>query len=138
MLGYLPNCGTQIPLVVESDEQAGAAVLIRESMYDVRLIIFSIVDQGTFFEIDPLWGRAVVIGLAGLGGVVANNAEVGGGALDARGSQKLRQFKFCVNLPVLQFVAVPDYAERQATMRWGVELTKAYHSTRIAIFSHCP
>ena len=76
-------------------------------------------------------------------GILSNNAEVLGGALDAHGSQKLiRHLKFCdvFNLPIVQFVDVPGYAigtiaEREATMRWGVELTKAYFTTTIPIFS---
>jgi len=36
------------------------------------------------------------------------------------------------NIPLVQFVDVPGYAiglaaERAATMRWGVELAKAYY-----------
>ncbi|QIW96527.1 hypothetical protein AMS68_002045 [Peltaster fructicola] len=155
VLGYLPNCGTQIPPVVEAEDRSDrscpelrtAIPRRRERMYDVRRILHSVVDQRTFFEIGPLWGRTVVVGLARLGGrpvgIVANNAEVNGGALDTQGSQKLqRHLKFCdvFNLPVVQFVDVPGYAvgtvaERQATMRWGVELTKAYYTTTIAIFT---
>lgn len=155
VLGYLPNCGTQLPPIVNSADPADRAcpelrTVIprrRERMYDVRRIIISTVDQGSFFEIGTLWGRTVIVGLARLAGrpigVVANNAEAGGGALDAQGSQKLqRHLKFCdvFNLPVIQFVDVPGYAvgtvaERQATMRWGVELTKTYYSTTIALFT---
>lgn len=42
-------------------------------------------------------------------GIIANNCEVNGGALDAAGSQKLaRLLKLCdvMNLPVVQFVDV--------------------------------
>ena len=44
------------------------------------------------------------------------------------------------NLPILQFVDVPGYAigtvaERTATMKWGVELAKAYYATTTPIFS---
>lgn len=44
------------------------------------------------------------------------------------------------NLPIVQFVDVPGYAigtvaERSATMKWGVELAKAYYATTTPIFS---
>ena len=44
------------------------------------------------------------------------------------------------NLPIIQFVDVPGYAigtiaERTATMKWGVELAKAYYATTTPIFS---
>lgn len=155
ILSYLPNCGTQLPPVIASDDPVSRespqlqsiVPRKRERTYDPRKIITSVVDQGSFFEIGALWGRTAIVGLARLGGrpvgIISNNPEVQSGAIDAAGSQKLtRQLKFCdiFNIPILQFVDVPGYAvgtvaERTATMRWGVELTKAYYTTTIAIFS---
>ncbi|KJX94998.1 propionyl-CoA carboxylase like protein [Zymoseptoria brevis] len=155
VLGYLPNCGTQVPPVVQCEDPVDRAstelrTVIprkRERMYDPRKVITTIVDAGSFFEIGHLWGRTAIVGLARLGGrpvgIISNNAEILTGAIDAAGSQKLtRHLKFCdiFNLPILQFVDVPGYAvgtvaERTATMRWGVELTKAYYTTTVPIFS---
>jgi len=155
VLGYLPNCGTRVPPVGETQDPVDRRCedlrsIIprrRERMYDSRRLISGVVDEGSFFEIGPLWGRTAVVGLARLGGkpigIIANNAEVLSGALDAAGSQKiLRHLKFCdvFNLPIVQFVDVPGYAigtvaEKQATMRWGVELTKTYYTTTVPIFS---
>ena len=148
VLEYLPNCGTHVPPAIEckdpmdrvSPELRSIVPRKRERMYDPRKIISTVMDEGSWFEIGALWGRAAIIGLARLGGkpvgIIANNAEVSTGALDAAGSQKItRHLKFCdvFNLPVVQFVDVPGYAigtvaERTATMRWGVELAKAYYS----------
>jgi acetyl-CoA carboxylase carboxyltransferase component len=155
VLGYLPNCGTRVPPVMEAqdpvdrtcDDLRSIIPRRRERMYDSRRLISGVVDEGSFFEIGPLWGRTAIVGLARLGGkpigIIANNAEVLSGALDAGGSQKiLRHLKFCdvFNLPMVQFVDVPGYAigtvaEKQATMRWGVELTKTYYTTTVPIFS---
>ena len=155
VLGYLPNCGTRVPPVVGAldavdrrcEELRSIIPRRRERMYDSRRLIAGVVDEGSFFEIGPLWGRTAIVGLARLGGkpigLIANNAEVLSGALDAAGSQKiLRHLKFCdvFNLPIVQFVDVPGYAigtvaEKQATMRWGVELTKTYYTTTVPIFS---
>ena len=155
VLGYLPNCGTRVPPVLEAQDPVDRTcddlrTIIprrRERMYDSRRLISGVVDEGSFFEIGPLWGRTAIVGLARLGGkpigIIANNAEVLSGALDAGGSQKiLRHLKFCdvFNLPIVQFVDVPGYAigtvaEKQATMRWGVELTKTYYTTTVPIFS---
>ena len=154
VLGYLPNCGTHVPPTIscedpvdrESLELRSIVPRKRERMFDVRKVISTVADEGSWFEIGALWGRAAIIGLARLGGrpvgIIANNAEVSTGALDAAGSQKItRHLKFCdvFNLPVLQFVDVPGYAigtvaERTATMRWGVELAKAYYSTTMPMF----
>ncbi|KAK3066533.1 hypothetical protein LTR53_017079 [Teratosphaeriaceae sp. CCFEE 6253] len=155
VLSYLPNCGTQIPPCVPSDDPVNRSspelrTLIprkRERMYDGRKMITTVVDSGSFFEIGALWGRCAIVGLARLGGmpvgIIANNAEVLTGALDAQGSQKItRHLKFCdiFNLPILQFVDVPGYAigtvaERTATMRWGVELWKAYYTSTVPLFN---
>lgn len=155
VLGYLPNCGTQVPPQVQCDdpvdrEEVALRSIIprkRERMYDPRKVINGVVDKDSFFEIGPLWGRTAIIGLARLGGrpigVISNNAELLTGAIDAAGAQKLtRHLKFCniFNLPILQFVDVPGYAvgtvaERTATMRWGVELTKAYYTTTVPLFN---
>ncbi|KAK0900738.1 hypothetical protein LTR57_020487 [Friedmanniomyces endolithicus] len=155
VLSYLPNCGTQMPPCIPEDDPVERLcpelrTLIprkRERMYDVRKLVTTVVDKGSFFEIGALWGRCAIVGLARLGGkaigVIANNAEVLTGALDAQGSQKItRHLKFCdiFNLPILQFVDVPGYAigtvaERTATMRWGVELWKTYYTTTIPLFN---
>lgn len=156
VLGYLPNCGTRVPPVVGEvrdpvDRACESLRSIiprkRERAYDSRRLIATVVDEGSFFEIGALWGTTAIVGLARLGGkpigIIANNAEVLSGALDAGGSQKiLRHLKFCdvFNLPIVQFVDVPGYAigtvaEKQATMRWGVELTKTYYTTTVPIFS---
>ncbi|KAI5356498.1 Putative acetyl-coenzyme A carboxyltransferase, ClpP/crotonase-like domain superfamily [Septoria linicola] len=155
VLGFLPNCGTQVPPVInctdpierQNTELRSMIPRRRERMYDPRKIITTVVDVGSWFEIGSLWGQTAIIGLARLGGrpvgIFSNNAEVLTGALDAAGSQKMiRHLKFCdvFNLPLLQFVDAPGYAvgtvaERTATMRWGVELTKAYYTTTMPIFS---
>lgn len=155
VLQYLPNCGTQIPPVIASEdpddristELRSIIPRKRERMYDQRKVISTVVDASSWFEIGALWGRNAIVGLARLGGrpvgIIANNPEISTGALDTFGSQKItRHLKFCdvFNLPILQFVDVPGYAigtiaERTATMRWGVELAKAYYSTTIPLFS---
>ena len=155
VLSYLPNVGTRVPPCSEVEDPVNRTCeslrsIIprrRERMYDSRRLVATVVDDNSFFEIGALWGRTAIVGLARLGGkpigIIANNAEVLSGALDALGSQKiLRHLKFCdvFNLPIVQFVDVPGYAigtvaEKQATMRWGVELTKAYYTTTVPIFS---
>ncbi|KOC14838.1 putative methylmalonyl-CoA decarboxylase, alpha subunit [Aspergillus flavus AF70] len=155
VLGYLPNCGRETPPVIASndpedrEDEALRRIIPRRQtrMYNPRTIITSVVDHDSWFEIGALWGRTAIGGLARLGGrpigVISLNCEVNSGALDAAGSQKLtRLLKLCdvMNLPVLQFIDVPGYAigtvaERTATMRWGVELAKAYYSTTMPIFN---
>lgn len=155
VLGYLPDSGEKVPPTIRGEDDVErlnpelrtAIPRKRERMFDPRKIVLTIVDQGSFFEIGRLWGTTVIVGLARLGGrpvgIVVNNPETNAGALDAAGSQKLtRHLKFLdiFNIPLLQFVDVPGYAvgtvaERTATMRFGIELAKAYYSTTMPIFS---
>ncbi|KIW78915.1 hypothetical protein Z517_08754 [Fonsecaea pedrosoi CBS 271.37] len=156
VLAYLPACGQfQAPPTIPADDPVDREDLALRSiiprkksrMYNPYTIILSVVDRGSWFEIGALWGRTGITGLARLGGrpvgILSLNCEVNSGALDAMGSQKLmKMIKFCdvFNLPIVQFVDVPGYAigtvaERTATMKWGVELGKAYYSTTTPIFS---
>jgi acetyl-CoA carboxylase carboxyltransferase component len=155
VLSYLPDCGTKLPPTVETSDpiDRSSATLrsiiprAKNRMYNPRAIITETVDQGTFFEIGPLWGTTAIVGLARFGGkpvgIVSLNCEVNAGALDALGSQKItRMLKFSdvFNIPLVQFVDVPGYAigtvaERSATMRHGVTLAATYYSTTIPIFS---
>ncbi|KAG2416181.1 hypothetical protein HFD88_007374 [Aspergillus terreus] len=155
VLSYLPNSGREAPPVIpctdpeDREDIALRSIIPRKQtrMYNPWSIINSVVDRDSFFEIGPLWGRTAIGGLARLGGrpvgIISLNCEVNSGALDAAGSQKLtRLLKLCdvMNLPVLQFIDVPGYAigtvaERTGTMRWGVELGKAYHATTMPIFN---
>ncbi|PKY06183.1 alpha subunit of putative methylmalonyl-CoA decarboxylase [Aspergillus campestris IBT 28561] len=155
VLGYLPNHGKEAPPIIacedppdREDESLRKIIPRRQTrMYNPWTIIKSVVDHDSWFEIGALWGRTAIGGLARLGGrpvgIISLNCEVNGGALDAAGSQKLaRLLKLCdvMNLPVLQFIDVPGYAigtvaERTATMRWGVELAKAYFATTTPLFN---
>ncbi|THX67103.1 ClpP/crotonase [Aureobasidium pullulans] len=155
VLSYLPDCGTILPPVIQSSDptdrksEALRSIIprVKNRMYNARKIITEVVDQGSFFEIGPLWGRTAIVGLARLGGkpvgIVSLNCEVNAGALDALGSQKIaRMLKFLdiFNIPLVQFVDIPGYAigtvaERNATMRHGISLATAYYSTTMPVFS---
>ncbi|KAF2124050.1 ClpP/crotonase [Dothidotthia symphoricarpi CBS 119687] len=155
VLSYLPDSGTQLPPTIECTDppdrtcEALRSIIprARNRTYNPRLIITTVVDVDSFFEIGPLWGTTAIVGLARLSGkptgIVSLNCEQNAGALDAPGSQKItRMLKFLdiFNIPLLQFVDVPGYAigtaaERSATMRHGVALAGAYYSTTIPVFS---
>lgn len=155
VLSYLPNHGLELPPRGSTDDPVNRQsmelrTLIprrRERMYDARKLIKLVVDEGSWFEIGPLWGRCAIAGLARIGGypvgVISNDPEVNAGALDALGSQKLtKHLKFCdvFNLPIVQFIDIPGYAvgtiaEKTATMRHGINLAGAYYGTTTPIAS---
>lgn len=155
-LSYVPNCGlNDLPPVKESNDPEDRDVSSlrsiiprrRQRAYAMVAIIKTVLDQESWFEIGAGWGNTAIVGLGRLGGlpvgVVANNPEVLSGATDASGAQKIaKHLNLCdvFNLPIIQLVDCPGYAvgtaaERQATMKYGVELGKTYFSTTIPIFS---
>lgn len=159
VLGYLPDCGAlQPPPVLPPDwsndradrtDPALRTLIPRRPTraYNPYTIINSLVDHTSFFEIGAHWGRTTITGLARLSGrpiaLLANNPSTNAGALDALGSQKLiRLLRFAdiFNLPIVQLIDVPGYAigtraERDATMKFGVQLATTYYTTTTPIFS---
>lgn len=119
-LSYLPSSIFTLPPVHPSVDPAGRREeeLIsiiprrRTRAYDIRQLVRLIVDldaptasvagdspekqQTSFFEIGATWGTCMVTGLARLQGrpigVMTSDCTVGGGALDALGSQKATRF----------------------------------------------
>ncbi|CAN8106548.1 unnamed protein product [Discula destructiva] len=155
-LSYVPNCGlNDLPPVQNPHDSPDRDVTSlrsviprrRQRAYAMGSIIKTVLDQGSWFEIGAGWGNTAIVGLGRLGGhpvgMIANNPEVLSGATDATGAQKMtKHINFCdvFNLPIIQLVdcagyAVGTAAERQATMKYGVELGKAYFSTTVPIFN---
>lgn len=155
-ISYVPDCAANsLPPTAEatdpSDRDLSSLRTIiprrRQRAYAMRRLIQTTLDQDSWFEIGAGWGNTAFVGLGRLGGrpvgVIANNPEVLSGATDASGAQKMtRHLNLCdvFNLPLIQFVDCPGYAvgtaaERQATMKYGVELGKAYYSTTMPIFN---
>ncbi len=84
--------------------------------YDMTVIIRSVVDDGFFFQVQPLWARNLVVGFARLDGhvvgVVANQPAYLAGTLDIDSSIKGARFvRFCdaFNIPIVTFVDVPGF-----------------------------
>ena len=103
----------------------------RRRAYDMRRIVETIVDRGSFFEMGRQFGRGQIVGLARISGqpvgIFANDPKFLAGSLTAKGAQKLRRFvDFCgtFHLPVVTFVDEPGFmigpdAESEGTMRHG-------------------
>jgi propionyl-CoA carboxylase beta chain len=106
--------------------------------YEMRDIIRSVVDEGTFFEIHELYAPNILVGFARLGGhsvgIVANQPAVLAGVLDINASDKAARFvRFCdsFNIPLVTFVDVPGFMpgtaqEHGGIIRHGAKLLYAY------------
>jgi len=124
LLSFLPSNNIDDPPVSENGddplrEDPGLIELIPASPnlpYDITDIIHRVVDDGDFFEVQPLYGGSLVVGFARLGGkpvgVVANQPKVLAGVLDINSSIKGARFvRFCdaFNIPLITFVDVPGF-----------------------------
>jgi len=154
-LAFTPNHGGVLPPVLAStDIPDRQCPELRETIprrrqrgYSVHPIITALVDKNSFFELGPMWGRTIVVGLARMDGrpvgIFANNSLVNAGALDSQGCQKLsKHLKLCdvMGLPLVQLVDIPGFAigtvaERSGVMKWAMELCKTYFTTTIPIFT---
>jgi acetyl-CoA carboxylase carboxyltransferase component len=105
--------------------------------YDIRTVVEAVVDDGSFFEIKPLWAPEVVIGLSRIEGhpvgIVANNPAAKGGVLFVDSADKAARFIWCCdafNVPLLFLCDVPGFmigtqVERQGIIRHGAKMITA-------------
>jgi acetyl-CoA/propionyl-CoA carboxylase carboxyl transferase subunit len=110
---------------------------------DVRPVVASVVDEGSFLELQAEFAPNLAVGLARLEGapvgVVANNSAHSSGALDIAASQKGARFiRLCdaFGLPVVTFVDVPGYwpgvgQEHGGIIRHGADLLRAYAAATV-------
>jgi acetyl-CoA carboxylase carboxyltransferase component len=132
-----PGAGDLATLVPDSERQA----------YDMRRYVKALLDDGSFFEIHPLWAREVVVGLGRLDGevvgVVANNPMIKGGVLFVDSSDKAARFiQLCdaFNVPLLFLADVPGFmvgtaVERQGIIRHGAKLISAVAEATVPTIS---
>ena len=88
----------------------------RRHAYDVRNIIQALADQDSFVELQPNFGSAAVVGLLRIEGkpfgLISNDCQVSGGAIDADAATKLAQLlTLCGNyhLPVISLCDTPGF-----------------------------
>ncbi|HXV00717.1 MAG TPA: carboxyl transferase domain-containing protein [Caulobacteraceae bacterium] len=101
----------------------------RLRVYDVRTVIETLVDAGSFLELRPAFARGVITGFIRVEGrpmgLIANDPAHLGGAVDCDGADKgSRLFQLCdaFDLPVLSLIDTPGFmvgpdSEAQAAVR---------------------
>jgi acetyl-CoA carboxylase carboxyltransferase component len=112
-------------------------------VYKMRAIVEAVVDRGSFFETQPLYGRAIITGLARLDGwpvaVLAGDPYFYGGAWTADTCQKVERFVDLAqtfHLPVVYLVDCPGFligleAEQTGTIKQGVRAMSAIWQTTV-------
>ena len=115
-------------LVPESKNQA----------YDIKELIYKIIDEGNFFELKPDFAKNIIVGLARMEGrtigIVANQPLELAGCLDINASRKAARFvRFCdaFNIPIVTLVDVPGFLpgrdqEHNGIISLGAKLLYAY------------
>jgi acetyl-CoA carboxylase carboxyltransferase component len=105
--------------------------------YSIYSVIDGLVDEGSFFELKPLFAPELVIGWARLEGrsigIVANNPASRGGVLFTDSADKAARFIWCAdafNVPLLFLADVPGFmigtkVEREGIIRHGAKMITA-------------
>ncbi|WP_279246550.1 acyl-CoA carboxylase subunit beta [Candidatus Litorirhabdus singularis] len=95
--------------------------------YDMRDVLQELVDSQTLFELQPAYGRTMIVALARIGGVacmiVANQPAVMAGAITAAGAYKATHFidvAAAFGLPLLSLLDNPGVLPGAASEREGV------------------
>ncbi len=146
LLSYFPSNNVEAALALPStddpqrtDERLNALVPEAPNQpYDMLEVISSVVDRGSWFEVQAGWARNALVGFARLDGlaigVVAQQPMVMAGSIDIDASDKISRFvRFCdaFNLPVVTFADSPGFLpgvaqEHGGIIRHGAKIIYAY------------
>ncbi|HEV8298092.1 MAG TPA: carboxyl transferase domain-containing protein [Acidimicrobiales bacterium] len=115
-------------------------------LYDMRHVISVLVDDGTFFQVQPDFGETMITALAHIGGepvaIVANQPAVKGGSIDSDGADKgarFLQIADSYHLPIVNLCDNPGVlagsdAERAGILRHGGRMFAAQVGTQTPKF----
>jgi propionyl-CoA carboxylase beta chain len=146
LASLLPSHNRQDPPVVPTEDPADRLDYSLDTLapdnpnqsYDMKELIFKVVDESDFFELQPGHARNIVIGFARMDGstvgIVANQPMVLAGCLDIKSAIKAARFvRFCdaFNIPLVTFVDVPGFMpgtaqEYGGIIKHGAKLLYAY------------
>ncbi len=144
LLGYLPQNNEEHSMTVPGlpvDRCAAIPEIVpadSKRSYDVRDVIGTFADAGSFFEVQPGFARNLVVGFCRIDGktvgVVANQSAFMAGSLEINASDKGARFiRFCdcFNIPLLTLVDVPAFLpgsqqEHGGIIRHGAKMLYAY------------
>jgi acetyl-CoA carboxylase carboxyltransferase component len=143
-LSYLPSTWREAPPTAPACPPVSTALPIASIVpdedrraYDMHQVIDALVDDGSFFEIKPLFARELICGFCRLDGkvvgVVANNPKHLGGVLFVDSADKGARFIWlcdAFNVPLLFLSDVPGFmigtqVERQGIIRHGAKMITA-------------
>ena len=135
LLSYLPSNNVDDPPLLEIGDDPHRRAedmlnLVPEDPvkpYDIREVVYRVVDGGDFMEVHRHFAQNIVVGFARMGGrtvgIVANQPLYLAGVLDIDSSRKAARFvRFCdaFNIPIVTFVDVPGFLPGTAQEFGGI------------------
>ncbi len=115
--------------------------------FDMNLVIESLVDEGSFFELKKRFARELITGLARIDGkvvgIVANQPKWKGGVLFVDSADKAARFVWlcdAFNIPLVFLADVPGFmigskVEREGIIRHGAKMINAISEATVAKIS---
>ncbi|PIC72175.1 MULTISPECIES: acyl-CoA carboxylase subunit beta [unclassified Sporosarcina] len=150
LLTYLPQNNTEKTPVQPFEEQDDYRPDLADTVpyetirpYDVRKVLEQVVDEGSFFEIQPEFAKNAVVGYARMKGetvgFVCNQPKVMAGGLDINSSDKIARFiRTCdsFNIPLITFEDVTGFfpgikQEHGGIIRHGAKILYAYSEATV-------
>ncbi|MGZ4329304.1 MAG: acyl-CoA carboxylase subunit beta [Solirubrobacteraceae bacterium] len=148
-LGYFPSSYAAEPpeappAAPASDRPIREIIPVDETKpFDMRLVLDSLIDTGSLFEVHERWAKEVIVGYARLDGrvigIVANQPKVKGGVLFVDSSDKCARFIWtcnAFNIPLLFLADVPGFmigtqVEREGIIRHGAKMISAVSEANV-------
>ena len=151
LLSYLPSNNLDSAPCYESDDYINRVEDILNEIvpvnpnkpYDMKQIINVLADNGSFFEVQPMYAQNIITGFIRLNGksigIIANQPKVLAGCLDINASDKAGRFiRTCdaFNIPLLNLVDVPGFLpgigqEYGGIIRHGAKMLYAYSEATV-------
>lgn len=155
LLSYLPQSSfrtpttkyTADPIHRDNNKLKEVVPANPKKPYDIKDIIFDVVDDGHFLEVQKDYAKNIVCGLASVGGIkigiVANQPAILAGVLDIDSSRKAARFiRFCdaFDIPLLTLVDVPGFLpgtvqEYGGIINHGSKLLYAYSEATVPMIT---
>jgi len=151
LLGFLPSNNSEKAPIIESVDnpnrknEALNNIIPDDSNkpYDMKEIIYEIIDESDFYEVQPFFAQNIITGFARINGesigIIANQPNFMAGCLDINASDKSSRFiRTCdaFNIPILSLVDVPGFLpgtsqEYGGIIRHGAKMLYAYSEATV-------
>ncbi|MBW4873830.1 MAG: methylmalonyl-CoA carboxyltransferase, partial [Paeniclostridium sp.] len=151
LLSFLPSNNSEKAPILDCEDDPNRKNEILNSIipeasnkpYDMKEIIYEIVDNSDFYEVQPFFAQNIITGFARINGesigIIANQPKAMGGSLDINASDKSSRFiRTCdaFNIPILSLVDVPGFLpgtsqEYGGIIRHGAKMLYAYSEATV-------